>query len=38
MVVPTISTEEARKRFPKGVEIEAMPSGREYMRFTPDPR
>ena len=38
MVVPSIKTEDAKKKFPKGVEIKAMPSGKEYMRFTPDPR
>lgn len=37
MVVPSISTEDAKKIFPGGVEVVAMPSGKEYMRFTPDP-
>jgi len=37
MVVPSISTEEAKKRFPKGVEIRPVPSGKQYLRFTPDP-
>jgi len=37
MVVPSIPTEEAKKIFPKGVEIKAVPSGKEYLRYTPDP-
>jgi len=37
MVVPSLSNEEANKLFPKGVEIKAVPSGKEYLRFTPDP-
>ena len=38
MVVPSIKTEDAIKKFPKGVEVMRLPSGKEYMRFTPDPR
>merc|ERR1711893_321814 len=37
MVVPSIPTEEAKNIFPKGVEIKAVPSGKEYLRYTPDP-
>ena len=37
MVIPSISTDDAKKIFPKGVEIRAVPSGKEYLRFTPDP-
>ena len=37
MVVPTLKTEDAKKKFPKGVDIKAVPSGKEYLRFTPDP-
>jgi len=38
MVLPELSTAEAKDRFPKGVEVYTVPSEREYMRFTPDPR
>lgn len=37
MVIPSISTAEAEKIFPKGVEVRAVPSGKEYLRFTPHP-
>lgn len=37
MVLPTISNEEAAKLFPKGVSVQAMPSGKEYIRKTPCP-
>jgi len=37
MVIPSITTADAKKIFPKGVEIRAVPSGKEYLRFTPDP-
>ncbi|KXJ21808.1 Peroxiredoxin-6 [Exaiptasia diaphana] len=37
MVLPSISQEEAPKIFPKGVEVKEMPSGKKYMRFTPQP-
>jgi 1-Cys peroxiredoxin 6 len=37
MVVPSLSTDEAKKIFQKGVEVMKMPSGKEYMRFTPNP-
>jgi len=38
MVVPSISDEEAKSKFPKGFKKAQMPSGKGYMRFTPDPR
>ncbi|XP_029198517.2 peroxiredoxin-6-like [Acropora millepora] len=37
MVLPTVKPEEAAKLFPKGVTTEDMPSGKGYMRFTPQP-
>ncbi|WAR17422.1 PRDX6-like protein [Mya arenaria] len=37
MVIPSLSLDEAKKLFPKGVEVCQMPSGKGYMRFTPDP-
>jgi len=37
MVIPSISTEKAKEIFPKGVEVRSVPSGKEYLRFTPDP-
>jgi len=36
MVVPSLSNEEALKLFPK-MEKTAVPSGKEYLRFTPQP-
>mmetsp|Transcript_15184 Transcript_15184/g.18420 ORF Transcript_15184/g.18420 Transcript_15184/m.18420 type:complete len:227 (-) Transcript_15184:81-761(-) len=38
MVIPSISNEEAETKFPKGFKVAEMPSGKGYMRFTPDPR
>mmetsp|Transcript_38101 Transcript_38101/g.81184 ORF Transcript_38101/g.81184 Transcript_38101/m.81184 type:complete len:223 (-) Transcript_38101:242-910(-) len=38
MVLPTLSTAEAKEKFTKGVDVMPVPSGKEYMRFTPDPR
>ena len=38
MVLPELSAEEARSKFPRGVEVAKVPSGKEYLRFTPDPR
>lgn len=38
MVIPSISNDEAKTKFPKGFRIAELPSGKEYMRFTPDPR
>lgn len=37
MVLPTLSTEDAKKIFPKGVTITKVPSGKEYIRMTPQP-
>lgn len=37
-VVPTLSAEEAAKKLPKGQKTEELPSGKGYLRFTPDPR
>jgi len=36
MVLPSVKGEEASRLFPK-MRIEKVPSGKEYMRFTPDP-
>jgi len=37
MVLPSISDEEAEKHFPKGFQKVDLPSGKGYLRFTPDP-
>eukprot|EP00922_Rhytidocystis_sp_ex-Travisia-forbesii_P063879 GHVS01094994.1.p1 GENE.GHVS01094994.1~~GHVS01094994.1.p1 ORF type:complete len:232 (+),score=35.28 GHVS01094994.1:181-876(+) len=37
MVVPTLKEEEAKQKLPKGFNMEEMPSGKPYMRFTPQP-
>ncbi|XP_070531736.1 peroxiredoxin-6-like [Ptychodera flava] len=37
MVVPTVKAEDIPKLFPKGVEIKPVPSGKEYLRLTPQP-
>ena len=37
MVLPTVKPEDVPKLFPKGVQIQDMPSRKEYMRFTPQP-
>ena len=37
MVLPSVSSEEASKIFPGGVETLKVPSGKVYMRFTPQP-
>ena len=37
MVLPTVKPEDFTKLFPKGVKCEEMPSGKGYMRFTPQP-
>ena len=36
MVVPSVSTEDAKKMFPK-METKELPSGKQYLRFTPQP-
>ncbi|GBG28652.1 Peroxiredoxin-6 [Hondaea fermentalgiana] len=38
MVVPSLSDEQATAKFPKGFEKVDVPSGKGYLRFTPDPR
>ncbi len=38
MVLPTVKPEELDELFPKGVEVRDMPSGKGYMRFTPQPK
>ena len=35
MVVPTLSADDAKKLFPN-LEVKAVPSGKSYLRFTPD--
>ncbi|NWU25779.1 PRDX6 protein, partial [Dyaphorophyia castanea] len=37
MVVPTLPDEEAKKLFPKGVFTKELPSGKKYLRYTPQP-
>lgn len=37
MVLPTVKDEEIPKLFPKGVTVKEMPSGKGYMRYTPQP-
>lgn len=37
MVLPTISSEDAKRLFPKGITIKKVPSGKEYLRITPQP-
>lgn len=37
MVLPTVKEEDAAKLFPKGVTHKDMPSGKGYMRYTPQP-
>ncbi|XP_074063225.1 LOW QUALITY PROTEIN: peroxiredoxin-6-like [Macrotis lagotis] len=37
MVIPTISEEEAKQLFPKGVFTKELPSGKKYLRYTPQP-
>merc|ERR1711931_96168 len=36
MVLPSVKTEELSTVFPKGVRVEEVPSGKQYMRFTTD--
>ncbi|XP_068731148.1 peroxiredoxin-6-like [Montipora capricornis] len=38
MVLPTVKAEEVSELFPQGVMVEDMPSGKGYMRFTPQPQ
>lgn len=37
MVLPTIPEEEAKQLFPKGVFTKDLPSGKRYLRYTPQP-
>jgi len=37
MVVPSLSDEAASEKFPKGFEKAALPSGKGYIRLTPQP-
>lgn len=37
MVAPTLPDEEAKKLFPKGVFTKDLPSGKKYLRYTPQP-
>ncbi|KAG8521554.1 Peroxiredoxin-6 [Galemys pyrenaicus] len=37
MVLPTIPEDEAKKLFPKGVFTKELPSGKKYLRYTPQP-
>ncbi|XP_026190941.1 peroxiredoxin-6 [Cyclospora cayetanensis] len=37
-VPPQLSEEEVKKRLPKGVRTKELPSGKTYIRYTPDPR
>lgn len=36
-VLPSVSPEEAEKKFPKGVQVVELPSGKPYLRMTADP-
>ncbi|NWH94806.1 PRDX6 protein, partial [Aegithalos caudatus] len=37
MVVPTLPDEEAKQLFPKGIFTKELPSGKKYLRYTPQP-
>ncbi|OEH79490.1 peroxiredoxin-6 [Cyclospora cayetanensis] len=37
-VIPQLSEEEAKKKLPKGMQKKELPSGKGYLRLTPDPR
>ncbi|NWZ40782.1 PRDX6 protein, partial [Brachypodius atriceps] len=37
MVVPSLPDEEAKKLFPKGIFTKELPSGKKYLRYTPQP-
>ena len=37
MIAPSLSDEEAVKKFPKGFETVQVPSGKNYIRITPQP-
>ena len=38
MVLPTVKKEDFKELFPEGVRVREMPSGKGYMRFTPQPK
>lgn len=38
MVVPSVKQEDLENLFPKGVRVQDLPSGKQYMRFTPHPK
>lgn len=38
MIVPTVTTEEAKELFPDGYRTIAVPSGKEYIRLTKQPQ
>lgn len=38
MVPPSIPEEEAKSLFPAGVYTKELPSGKKYLRYTPQPR
>jgi len=37
MVLPSIKSEDLKATYPKGVRIVELPSGKQYLRYTPDP-
>ena len=37
MVLPSVKPEDVPKFFPKGIKTVELPSGKGYMRFTPQP-
>ena len=37
MILPTVSQEDAAKLFPKGYDLVSVPSGKQYIRLTPQP-
>jgi len=37
MVLPNLTNEQAKERFPKGFKTVEVPSGKPYIRLTPDP-
>ncbi|KAG6924468.1 peroxiredoxin 6, partial [Chelydra serpentina] len=37
MVIPSIPDDEAKKLFPEGVFTKELPSGKKYLRYTPQP-
>mmetsp|Transcript_19003 Transcript_19003/g.31083 ORF Transcript_19003/g.31083 Transcript_19003/m.31083 type:complete len:233 (-) Transcript_19003:54-752(-) len=38
IIVPSVSDEVAKTKFPKGFTKKEVPSGKSYLRYTPDPR